>query len=363
MANFLGNLNPDMLMAISSGLLTGRNPQEQIGGALGGFAQVRKDQRQKNATMDWLQKNSPDLLPMLDAGMSPSDLVSIAYKEKLAAQKAQQPNRQWVQLPDGQYGWADKNSGEFSPIGTAVKPGTGEGGDEWGLNPVWGTDASGKTGIGQMSKSGKFKLLDTGDFSPSPGINTIDTGPTIVTRNNRTGETISETPKDLAEAERQKQIGKGQGEAAATYNSMMSKMPGLEQVVGELDQLADKATYTMAGRTLDAGMAQLGMDPRDAAIARAEYIAKVDNQILPLLRDTFGAQFTQREGETLRATLGDPSMTPAEKKAVLRSFIQQKRRDVEALALQGMNSGGGSPQGGQQAGQRTNSGIQWSVEP
>ncbi|MGJ7039145.1 hypothetical protein J2Y63_002400 [Shinella sp. BE166] len=124
--NFLSNLNPDALMAISSGLLTGRTPAEQIGGALGGYSQVRKDQRQRNVTMDWLQKNSPDLLPMLDAGMSPADLLSLSYKQKREAEqaqlKAQQPQRQWVQLPDGRYGWADKNSGGFEPLGTAVKP-------------------------------------------------------------------------------------------------------------------------------------------------------------------------------------------------------------------------------------------------
>jgi hypothetical protein len=307
--------------------------------------------------MDWLQKNSPDLLPLLDAGMSPSELVNAAYKRQQDQLKAQAPSRKFQTLPNGDYGYFDENAGAWTPLGSAPKAGSGNG-EEWGLNPVWGTDASGNTGIGQMSKSGKFKLLDTGEFKPSPGLNTIDDGRNIYTRDNRTGQTLSVTPKDLAGAEVEKAEGKGRGEALATYNSMMSKMPGLEQVVGELEGLADKATYTMAGRTLDAGMAQLGMDPRDAAIARAEYIAKVDNQILPLLRDTFGAQFTQREGETLRATLGQPDITPAEKKAVLRAFIEQKRRDVEALARQS-----GGSQGGDQGASRTNSGVQWSIEP
>jgi hypothetical protein len=76
----------------------------------------------------------------------------------------------------------------------------------------------------------------------------------------------------------------------------------------------------------------LGMDPRQAAVDRTRYIATVDNQVLPMLRDTFGAAFTVAEGETLRATLGDPNKSPKEKQAVLKAFIEQKRRDVQAMA-------------------------------
>jgi hypothetical protein len=136
--------------------------------------------------------------------------------------------------------------------------------------------------------------------------------------------------------------GKAAGENKTLLESMKSKMPGLELVVGTLDDLADKATYTAAGQLADAARKQAGMDPRPEAVARAEYIAMVDAQVLPLLRDTFGAAFTQKEGDTLRATLGDPDKSPAEKKAVLRSFIAQKKRDVEALESQ--VSGGSSTQ-------------------
>lgn len=121
------------------------------------------------------------------------------------------------------------------------------------------------------------------------------------------------------------------GADVALLDSQSSKMAGLETVVSELNQLADKATYTGAGRAYDSVKAQLGMEPREAAVARAEYIAKVDNQVLPMLRDTFGAAFTVKEGESLRATLGDPNKTPAEKKAVLSAFIEQKKRDIAAL--------------------------------
>jgi len=132
--------------------------------------------------------------------------------------------------------------------------------------------------------------------------------------------------------------GKDEGDAIGTYRSMTSRMPGLESVVENLTGLADKATYTLGGQAVDWTRRQLGAEPREAAVARAQYTAIVDNQILPLLRDTFGAQFTQKEGETLRATLGNPDVSPKEKQALLTAFIEQKRRDIEALATR---TGGG----------------------
>lgn len=117
----------------------------------------------------------------------------------------------------------------------------------------------------------------------------------------------------------------------ADLRGMERNMPGLMVVADQLYDLADKATYTMAGIARDEARKQAGLPPTAGAIARAEYIAIVDNQVLPLLRQTFGAAFTAKEGDTLRATLGDPDKSPAEKKAVLRSFIAQKQRDLVAM--------------------------------
>jgi hypothetical protein len=95
-------------------------------------------------------------------------------------------------------------------------PGGMAGEDEWGLNPVWGLDAHGKTVLGQVSKTGKFKPLDTGDFTPTPGISNIDAGTSVITRNNRTGAVVAETQKDLAGAEEQKAIGDARGKSVAS---------------------------------------------------------------------------------------------------------------------------------------------------
>jgi len=144
-----------------------------------------------------------------------------------------------------------------------------------------------------------------------------------------------------AEAEAQAKLGEAKagaavtgrmgGEAEALLSDLEANLPRLTEVTNQLSELGKKAAYTIPGRSLDETMRFFGLDPREAAVARREYIAKVDNEILPLLRQTFGAAFTQKEGESLKATLGDINASPKEKDAILRSFIDSKRAQIETL--------------------------------
>ncbi len=129
----------------------------------------------------------------------------------------------------------------------------------------------------------------------------------------------------------EKQIGKERGSTKVLLNSLESKMPQLQQTVDRLSELGKTATYTKAGQAVNLGRKELGLDTTAAAEARAEYISVVNNEILPLMRDTFGAQFTQKEGESLRDTLGNPNATPQEKDAILRSFIYSKTQQIKSL--------------------------------
>jgi hypothetical protein len=157
------------------------------------------------------------------------------------------------------------------------------------------------------------------------------------------------TPEEKAAGQARGRVtGVGQGDAAVTYESMKAKLPGVQAVIAEMDGLAEKATYTMTGQAYDAIRKEFGAEPREAAVARQEYIAKARNQVFPMLRDTFGAQFTQAEGQALLATMGDPNMTPAEKQAVLKAKIDQYIRDMEAQGVQAGRTPGAAlePQGG-----------------
>lgn len=145
--------------------------------------------------------------------------------------------------------------------------------------------------------------------------------------------------------------GKEIGGKQAALNEDISTLPQLEATVAQLNKLGQTATYTQAGQLRNTAMRETGMKVPQGAVDRAAYTSLVDNQILPLLRRTFGAQFTEKEGATLRATLGDVNKSPEEKSAILRSFIEQKKAIIGSLqretGVSGIQTMGGS--GGQTA--------------
>jgi len=130
----------------------------------------------------------------------------------------------------------------------------------------------------------------------------------------------------IKEAEQEAQ---SRGEKLSEFGRAQAAMPGLQEVVGKLKTLSDVATYTMGGKVFDTIVKELGFGATKGATARAKMESLVNNQILPLLRDTFGAQFTEREGEQLRRTMLDIDAAPEQKKEILDSFIEQKMRDLE----------------------------------
>lgn len=102
-------------------------------------------------------------------------------------------------------------------------------------------------------------------------------------------------------------------------------LPGLNEAVGELRKLSSIATETFAGRAFDTVSKELGFGPTKGKTARTKFIAVIDNQVLPLLKETFGAAFTVQEGENLKATMGDPNASHEERMAQLDAFIAQKQ--------------------------------------
>jgi hypothetical protein len=140
-------------------------------------------------------------------------------------------------------------------------------------------------------------------------------------------------------------VGAELGDARARLSAAAASMPRLEAAVTQLKVLGETATYTTAGRGVDLARKEAGMDPTEGAIARSTYIAHVKNNVLPLLRQTFGAAFTAAEGDSLLATLGDPNMHPKEKAAVLDAFIADKRAELEAMRRQIKGADGQAPGG------------------
>lgn len=137
---------------------------------------------------------------------------------------------------------------------------------------------------------------------------------------------VNAANKTQAEAE-----GKATGEANASLADISAGMPQVQEVVKNLSDLGQRATYTGAGVTANTLKRQAGLDVGEGANAREKYINTVNDTLLPLLRQTFGAQFTQKEGDTLKATLGDPNKSPSEKDSALSAFLQQKQQQQATL--------------------------------
>jgi hypothetical protein len=216
-----------------------------------------------------------------------------------------------------------------------------QGEDQYFGTPTPFEKPDGSWGVGLPSKDGGFKELDIGAGNKYyPPTQQLDLGTKYQGVSKQGGVPVgAEVPIDNAGKAQDTSTGKAQGEAVESYKSMTSKLPGLQEVVTKLDTLAEQATSTEFGKARDYLAGQVGMST-EAGTARATYIATVNNQILPLLRDTFGAQFTAVEGESLKKTLGDPDLPVASKQAVLKAFIEQKVRDIEALERRGA---GGAP--------------------
>ncbi len=119
------------------------------------------------------------------------------------------------------------------------------------------------------------------------------------------------------------------GETLTDLNRMNAALPGLKDAISQLKELAPIATSTVLGNVWDSAVHQTGFGSTKGANARIKFIALVNNQVLPLLKPTFGAAFTVPEGESLRATMGDPDATPDQKVAQLEVFIDQKVRNIE----------------------------------
>jgi hypothetical protein len=121
---------------------------------------------------------------------------------------------------------------------------------------------------------------------------------------------------------------KSRGETLSALNRSKAALPGLNEAVSQLRELAPIATSTFGGKAFDFAVKESGFGSTKGATARAKFIAIVNNQVLPLLKETFGAAFTFQEGEALKATMGDPDASPEEKLAQLDAFIAQKQRDI-----------------------------------
>lgn len=143
-------------------------------------------------------------------------------------------------------------------------------------------------------------------------------------------EKVATSQSKIRSAIKQAEVeAKATGDTLTDLKRAKAALPGLKEVTNKLKTLADAATFTAGGKVIDVLAKELFGVSTEGGTARTTMTSIVDNQVLPLLRETFGAAFTKAEGDSLRATLLDVDKTPDEKKATLDAFIEQKIRNIE----------------------------------
>ncbi|MBL4940965.1 MAG: hypothetical protein JKY81_04805 [Colwellia sp.] len=121
------------------------------------------------------------------------------------------------------------------------------------------------------------------------------------------------------------------GEALSDLKKAEAGLPGLQEVTSKLRELSSIATHTITGKAFNVISKEFGFGATKGGTARAAYQATIDNQVLPLLKQTFGAAMTEGEGKRLAATLGDVDSPPEEKQAQLDAFMDSQIRQIDNL--------------------------------
>ncbi len=331
--------DPEMMLALGSGLLSGGTFGEQVGGAFGNAAALKAQRKglgaeaQKlNKTVEFLRKVNPELAAAVDAGaMSPGD----AYKTHLSAQQPKQTDFDMRAAVAQQYG-IDPNSPEgraFILGGKYVDPNNPAGGTEYGLNPIYATDAKGGTVLMVPGKDGSIKQL------PVPeGVKPL-------------------APYDKAfEAARGREAGQYLGNQQATAKKDVS---AADQALSVLDQI-ETSPYLDRGT----GFSSFG----NAIPGTGGYdFQNLVNQaksgaFLAAIQQMRGlGQLSNAEGDTARAAISRMD-TATSKEAFLKALADYraiietgKANAISNLPQSGANAGGGIG--------KTSSGIGWSIEP
>lgn len=335
--------NSNVLLGLSAGLLGGATPNEQLGQGLQNAASVATGNKRRNKTLEFLQQMNPQLAAAVEAGaLSPLD----AYKTHVEAQKPQKPN-----LMNAGGSLYNADTGEW------ISPPAGAGNDaEYGLAPVWGKDAQGNTVLGQLSKNGTFQQTTLPDgFQPTPGISNSDLGTSILTRNNRTGEVIAQTPKDLAGAEREKEVGAAVGRNQAAAPGDLQAGINAKSLIQDL--------RTDPNRERGTGFSSLA----NSIPGTAGY--DYENKVSQAKSGAFLTAIQQMRGLGALSNSEGSAATAAVNRmdtATSEEAFQAALNDYEKIIDQGIaraqsRLGGAQPMPGNA--RQTKTGVPWSIEP
>lgn len=277
-----------------------------------------------------LQRTTPNLMQALQSGiqagqaMRQAPLLEALQKQRLASMKAQTGGikEKWIGTPS-------RTTHDGKEFLTGVVQ-TAGGGFERRSIPIEGEFVSqlGETAADQTQRAiaqagGQRKAVLEQDLAFKPDIEAAVGAA-------KSKQDLKFKPQIMTAVKLAEKEATAKGETLTDLNRLKAGMPGLTGVVEELKELAPIATSTLGGRAFDFAVKESGFGATKGSTARAKFIAIIDNQVLPLLKATFGGSFSIQEGESLKASMGNPNSTVEEKLAQLDAFIAQKARDIES---------------------------------
>ncbi|MBX5143213.1 hypothetical protein HJB79_31385 [Rhizobium lentis] len=356
---FAGNDTPfnnsNTLLGVGLGLLSGKNAQEQVGNAASNFANERQMGRTYNKTLEFLKANNPDLAMAVESGaLGPGDAYKLFYQQKLEAAK---PRNNYLSVGKNLYD-IDNKQWIAPPAGIAAND------VEAGLNLVYGKDKDGNTVAFQPLKTGGLRQVEVPQgTSLTPGVTNLDLGTSILTLNSKTGSQVANTPKDLAGAASQKEIGEVQGKAiAAAPGDLQSGMNALD-LIDQLKVDPYKSRGTGMSSILNSVPGTGGYDFQNkvnaaksgaflTAIQQMRGLGSLSNAEGDAATKAITAMNTATSEEEFDRALGAYEQIVRQGMARAQARIQQSNGQVQAPP------GIAPPAPGS-----TSSGVKWSIEP
>lgn len=340
--------NSNLLTGLGTSLLSdGMNFQPaQAGSVLDRQAAQQKEADAKlaastNATKQWLAQNYPDLAQAVDAGLPVSEAWQEAFNRKNAKVAGNEYQDRYN--AGSQFGLTGDALNTFALTGAL--PGTNKQNVTYGVTPIYGTDANGKTGMGVQGSDGSFKLVDTGGFQPL--------GPYDLNAQKAAGSAFGKNTGsaqfDLPSAELT------MNQTLQALNDIRSQTKGMDEQFGNFMGVPQQMTPAWPGS--EKAKFQVSVDRgTNLAFMQAREMLRGGGQI---------TDFESRKAETAITNM-QAAMEKGDKQQfqqALDLFEQAVKDGYAKLSQQAsaMPGFGGQPAGG--TGNKTSTGVTWSVSP
>lgn len=333
----LFNLDPDMkdkLFDLFSGLASGKDFNSSVANAGLMMAEGRRDRRDRvNVNQTREAAIAAGLDPRVAAGLDGKSLASFVIQQQQMKLKGVEPTDD---IREYTYAKQQGFEGSFSDWQTKKR---GAGDNEYGVSPVYGTDAQGNPTILQLGKQGGAKQVELpAGVKLSTGVEKIDLGTQWALQDKKSGQIVGYMPKDVAGESSAKAAGTAQGEAKvalpAAENSAQIAMDTVDQL------LADPNRESSTG----------GLDhfksyvPGTAAYGYSKRVDQAKGQAFLAAMNTLRGTGAISEAEGSKATQALARLDTAQSDEDFRQALTEYKDIIaRGLAVSRQKAGGGAP--------------------